>query len=52
MLVGLAASDPCVTPVPESVMLRVGFVAVLVTVMLPFTLPAAVGEKEAEKVAL
>jgi hypothetical protein len=41
-----------VTPVPDIAMLKVGLVAVLVTVMLPFTLPAADGVKEAENVVL
>lgn len=50
-LVGLAASDPGVAPVPESGMLRLGFDPFEVMLMLPLTVPVAAGAKRAEKVA-
>ena len=44
MPVGLAESLPAVTvPVPDSGTVRVGFEALDAMVMLPFTVPAAVG---------
>ncbi len=44
-LVGLAVSVPCVTPVPESAMLKLGFEALEVMLTLPLAAPLAVGEK-------
>ena len=44
-LVGLAVSVPCVTPVPESGMLKLGFEPVEVMLTLPLATPLAVGEK-------
>jgi hypothetical protein len=43
-LVGFADRVPCVTPVPESGMLRLEFEPLEVTVTLPFAAPLAVGE--------
>ena len=51
MLAGLALSAPCV-PIPLSGIETVPFVAVDVIVMLPDTVPVAVGTKEAEKFAV
>src|SRR5208282_2228810 len=48
-LVGFAVSVPCVTPVPESGMLRLGFVPVDVMLTLPLAAPLAVGEKSTVK---
>jgi len=42
-LVGFAASDPCVTPVPEREMLKFGFDPFDVMATLPLTAPLAVG---------
>ena len=44
-LVGLAVSVPCVTPVPESAMLKLGFEAFEVMLTLPLAAPLVVGEK-------
>jgi hypothetical protein len=44
-VVGFAASAPCVTPVPESGMLRLGFAPLEVTLTLPLAALLAVGEK-------
>ena len=44
-LVGLAVSVPCVTPVPESGMLKPGFDAFEVMLTLPLAAPLVVGEK-------
>jgi len=41
----LAVSVPCVTPVPESGMLKLGFEPVEVMPTLPLATPFAVGEK-------
>ncbi len=41
---GFAVSVPCVTPVPESGMLRLGFEPLDVMVTLPVAAPLAVGE--------
>jgi hypothetical protein len=43
--VGLAVSVPCVTPVPESGMLKLGFDAFEVMLTLPLAAPLVVGEK-------
>ena len=51
-LVGLAASAPGVTPVADTGIVRVGFVAVELTVRLPVTAPATVGTNDTVKVAL
>jgi hypothetical protein len=51
-LVGLAVSVPCVTPVPLSEMLKLGFEAVEVTLILPLSAPAEVGAKSTENDAL
>lgn len=51
-LVGLAANAPGVTPVPDTGIVNVEFVAVEVTVRLPLTAPAAVGINATVKVAL
>ena len=48
-LVGLAVNVPCVTPVPESGMLRLGFAPFEVTLTLPLAAPLVVGEKSTEK---
>jgi len=44
-LVGVAVSAPCVTPVPESGMLKLGFEPFEVMVTLPLPAPLVVGEK-------
>src|SRR5712692_5188536 len=44
-LVGVAASAPCVTPVPESAMLKLGFAPSEVILTLPEAAPLVVGEK-------
>jgi hypothetical protein len=44
-LVGLAPRAPCVTPVPESGMLKLGFEPFEVMVTLPLAAPLAVGLK-------
>ena len=44
-LVGFAVSAPCVTPAPESGMLRLGFEPLEVILTLPLAAPLAVGEK-------
>ena len=44
-LVGFAVSAPCVTPVPESGMLKVGFAPLEVTLTLPLAAPLAAGAK-------
>ena len=41
---GLAVSIPCVTPVPESGMLKLGFEPFEVMLTLPLAAPLAVGE--------
>ena len=51
-LVGLAANAPGVTPVADTGMIKVGFVAVEVTVRFAVTAPAAVGANETLSVAL
>ena len=51
-LVGLAASAPGVTPVADTGMVRVEFVALELTVTLPLTAPAAVGTNETLNVAV
>ena len=51
-LVGLLASEPGVTPVPETGMTNFGLVAVEVTVTPPLAAPAVVGTKDTVKVAL
>lgn len=51
-LVGLAANAPGVTPVPDTGIVNVGFVAVEVMVRLPLTAPDAVGTNATVKVAL
>jgi hypothetical protein len=51
-LVGFALRAPGATPVPETGMVSVGFVAVEVTVRLPLTAPAAAGANLTVKVAL
>ena len=51
-LVGLAPSVPGVTPVPDKGMVRDGFEALEVMVMLPLALPADDGANETVKVAL
>ena len=51
-LVGLAASVPGVTPLPDKGMVRVGFEALDVRVRLPLVLPADDGVNETLKVAL
>jgi len=50
--VGLAPSDPAVTPFPDNGIVRVGFEALDVMVTLPVTLPAADGANETVKVVL
>jgi hypothetical protein len=50
-LVGLAASAPGVTPVPDTGIVNVGFVAVEVIVRLPLTAPDVVGANATVKVA-
>jgi hypothetical protein len=44
-LVGFAVSVPCVTPVPESGMLKLGFEPFEVMLTLPLAAPLVVGEK-------
>jgi hypothetical protein len=51
-LVGLAASAPGVTPVTDTRMVKVEFVAVEVIVRSPVTAPAEAGTNDTEKVAL
>jgi hypothetical protein len=51
-LVGFAVSDPCVTPAPESGMLKLGFAPFEVILTLPLAAPAAVGEKSTVNEAL
>lgn len=51
-LVGLAPSVPGVTPVPDSVIVSVGFDALEIMVTLPLALPATVGVNVTLKVAL
>src|ERR1700722_11364339 len=46
-LVGFAVSAPCVTPVPESGMLKLESEPVEVILMLPLAAPATAGEKSA-----
>ena len=48
-LVGFAVSIPCVTPVPESAMLKLESEPLEVMVALPLAAPPAVGEKSALK---
>jgi len=45
MLAGLGVSVPCVTPVPESGMLRLGFEPLEVMLTLPLAAPPVVGAK-------
>lgn len=42
-LVGLGVNAPCASPVPESGMLKFGLLPFEVMLMLPLTLPLAVG---------
>ena len=42
-LVGLAVNAPCVTPVPESAMLKLGLLPLEVMLTLPLTAPLAAG---------
>jgi len=51
-LVGLAVNAPAATPVPDTGIVSVEFVAFDVTVRLPLTAPADVGANETVKVAL
>ena len=51
-LVGFDPSVPGVTPLPDKEMVRVGFDALEVMVMLPLALPADDGANETLKVAL
>ena len=51
-LEGLEPSAPGATPVADSGVVKVGFDAVEVTVMLPLTLPAAAGVNLTVKLAL
>jgi len=44
-LVGFAVSVPCVTPVPESGMLKLGFEPFEVILTLPLAAPLVLGEK-------
>lgn len=44
-LVGLGVNVPCVTPVPESGMLKLGLLPLEVILTLPLALPLAVGAK-------
>ena len=44
-LVGFAVNVPCVTPVPDSGMLKLGLPPLDVTLTLPLTAPLAVGAK-------
>jgi hypothetical protein len=48
-LVEFAVRAPCVTPVPESGMLKLGFAPFEVTLTLPLAAPLAVGEKSTVK---
>jgi hypothetical protein len=48
-LVGLGPRAPCVTPVPESGMLKLGFEPLEVMLTLPLAAPLAVGEKSTVK---
>jgi hypothetical protein len=50
--VGFAVNVPCVTPVPESGMLKFESEAVEVMLALPLELPADCGAKVTEKVVL
>lgn len=50
-LVGLAANAPGLTPVPDTGIVNVGFVAVEAMVMFPLTAPDAVGANATVKVA-
>ena len=47
-LVGLAVNVPCVTPVPVSGMLKLGFEAFEVMLTLPLAAPLVVGENNTE----
>lgn len=51
-LVGFAPKVPGVTPVPDKLMVKVGFDPFEVIVTLPLALPAAVGVNVTLKVAL
>ena len=51
-LVGLAPSEPGVTPVPDRGMVRVGFEALEVMVRLPLAVPADGGANDTLKVVL
>ena len=44
-LAGFAIKSPCVTPVPESGMLKLGFAPFEVMLTLPLAAPLVVGEK-------
>ena len=44
-MVGFAVSVPCVTPVPESEMFKLGFEPLEAMLTLPLATPLAVGEK-------
>ncbi len=48
-VVGFAVNVPCVTPVPESEMLKLGFEPLEVMLTLPLAAPLAVGEKSTVK---
>ena len=48
-LVGFAVSVPCVMPVPESGILKLGFAPLEVMLTLPLAAPLAVGEKSTVK---
>jgi hypothetical protein len=52
ILVGLAARDPAVTPVPDNAILSEGLEDVLVIAMLPFAVPPEDGVKVVVKVVL
>src|ERR1700691_5261411 len=51
-MVGLAVNVPCVTPVPERGMLKLGFDPLEVMLTLPLAAPAALGEKSTENEVL
>lgn len=51
-LVGFGVKAPCVTPVPESGILRFGFPPFEVTLMLPLAAPVALGVKRTVKEVL
>lgn len=49
---GFGVNVPCVTPLPESGILRFGLPPLEVTLMLPLAAPAALGEKTTANVVL